>query len=62
MPEPLGDPVQVARVLREIGQSFDDYRIVATRERGEGGGAVPRTPSWWCRRPTSTTTSPTSVG
>ena len=32
-PEPLGDPVQVARVLREIGQSFDDYRIVATRER-----------------------------
>ena len=33
VPEPLGDPVQVARVLREIGQSFDDYRIVATRER-----------------------------
>ena len=24
---------QVARVLKEIGQSFDDYRIVATRER-----------------------------
>ena len=31
--ESLGDPAQVARVLREIGQSFDDYRIVATRER-----------------------------
>lgn len=32
-PESLGDPAQVARVLREIGKSFDDYRIVATRER-----------------------------
>jgi len=32
-PEPIGDPAQVARVLKEIGQSFDDYRIVATRER-----------------------------
>lgn len=32
-PEGLGDPAQVARVLKEIGQSFDDYRIVASRER-----------------------------
>ncbi len=31
--EPLGERAQVGRVLREIGQSFDDYRIVATRER-----------------------------
>ncbi len=30
---PLGDPAQVGRVLREIGQSFLDYRVVATRER-----------------------------
>jgi anion-transporting ArsA/GET3 family ATPase len=29
----LGDPAQVGRVLREIGQSFLDYRVVATRER-----------------------------
>ena len=29
----VGEPAQVARVLREIGQSYDDYRIVATRER-----------------------------
>jgi anion-transporting ArsA/GET3 family ATPase len=29
----LGDPAQVSRVLREIGQSFLDYRVVATRER-----------------------------
>jgi anion-transporting ArsA/GET3 family ATPase len=29
----LGDPSQVSRVLREIGQSFLDYRVVATRER-----------------------------
>ncbi len=28
----LGDPSQVARVLREVGQSFLDYRVVATRE------------------------------
>jgi anion-transporting ArsA/GET3 family ATPase len=29
----VGDPAPVARVLRVIGQSYDDYRIVATRER-----------------------------
>jgi anion-transporting ArsA/GET3 family ATPase len=29
----LADRAQVARVLREIGQSFLDYRVVATRER-----------------------------
>jgi anion-transporting ArsA/GET3 family ATPase len=29
----LGEPSQVSRVLREIGQSFLDYRVVATRER-----------------------------
>jgi anion-transporting ArsA/GET3 family ATPase len=31
--DPFDDPAQVARVLKEIGQSFDDYRIVASRER-----------------------------
>jgi anion-transporting ArsA/GET3 family ATPase len=41
--EPLGDPAQVGRVLREIGQSFDDYRIVATRER-EQAAALGRHP------------------
>ena len=29
----LGEITQVSRVLREIGQSFLDYRVVATRER-----------------------------
>ena len=28
----LGDTAQVSRVLREVGQSFLDYRVVATRE------------------------------
>ena len=42
-PEPaaLGDPAQVARVLKEIGQSFVDYRIVATREREMAAELVP---------------------
>jgi len=42
-PDRLGEPAQVARVLREIGQSFDDYRIVATRER-EMAAALSRHP------------------
>jgi len=29
----MGDPAQVSRVLREVGQSYLDYRVVATRER-----------------------------
>ncbi|HEY6533603.1 MAG TPA: ArsA-related P-loop ATPase [Acidimicrobiales bacterium] len=31
--DPFDEPAQVARVLKEIGQSFDDYRVVASRER-----------------------------
>ena len=32
MPADVGDPAIVERVLREIGSSFLDYRVVATRE------------------------------
>jgi anion-transporting ArsA/GET3 family ATPase len=32
LPAELGDPKQVARVLHEIGASFLNYRVVATRE------------------------------
>ena len=28
----IGDPGQLARVLKEIGESFLNYRVVATRE------------------------------
>ncbi|MCU0309670.1 MAG: AAA family ATPase [Acidimicrobiales bacterium] len=31
-PHGPGEPAQVGRVLREVGQSFLDYRVVATRE------------------------------
>jgi anion-transporting ArsA/GET3 family ATPase len=32
LPDDLGTPDRVARVLREIGESFLNYRVVATRE------------------------------
>jgi anion-transporting ArsA/GET3 family ATPase len=32
IPDDLGSPDQVARVLREVGESFLNYRVVATRE------------------------------
>jgi anion-transporting ArsA/GET3 family ATPase len=41
--DPFDDRAQVARVLKEIGQSFDDYRIVASRER-EQAAALGRHP------------------
>ena len=32
LPDTLGDPAQVERVLTEIGESYLNYRVVATRE------------------------------
>jgi anion-transporting ArsA/GET3 family ATPase len=32
LPPELGDPAMVERVLREVGESFLNYRVVATRE------------------------------
>ena len=35
LPAEVGDPTAVARVLREIGESFLNYRVVASREAEE---------------------------
>ena len=52
-------PPQVARVLGEVGESFLNFQVVATREaeqRARAGGAAP---TWSPPSPTPTTTSPT---
>ena len=43
LPPGLGDPAHAARVLREVGGSFLNYRVVATREAEQRSGlaAVP---------------------
>ena len=38
LPAELGDPARTARVLREVGGSFLNYRVVATREAEQRAG------------------------
>ena len=60
-PRPLGAPEQVARVLREVGESFLNFQVVAKRE-AEKRAELARPPRSSPPSRTSTTTSTTSPG
>ncbi|MEZ5142167.1 MAG: ArsA-related P-loop ATPase [Acidimicrobiales bacterium] len=50
LPAGIGEPDTVARVLREIGESFLNYRVVATRE-AEQRAELGRAPELVCTAP-----------
>lgn len=50
------DPVLVTRVLSEVGDNFRNFAVVARREAAQRQ-ALPRSPMWWRRSPSSTPTS-----